>query len=82
MILADQIREYVRKEIIVPSRQKGLTIVHIKAGDVHSAIGLQNRMPAVCAALDAEKFLDYAQVILVRRSGPHQGSSAEWVFQI
>ena len=82
MILVDQIREHVRKEITTPDRQKDLTTVHVRAGNFHSAMELQNRMPAVCAALYAEKFLDYAQVILVRRSGPHQGSSAEWVFQI
>jgi hypothetical protein len=82
MILADRIRRYVRDEIILPSRQKGLSSVLVRAGDVHESLDLQNRMPAVCAALDAEKFQDYAQVRLVERRGPRQGSTAEWVFAL
>ena len=80
MLLADQIRAYVNKEIIVPARQRGITIVHVKAGNVHAALGLKNRMPAVCGALDAAKFQDFAQVTVINRLGPLQGANAEWVF--
>ena len=82
MILADRIRQHVRDEIIQPARLSGLSTVHVCARDVHQALGLHNRLPAVCAALDADKFLDYAQVNLVERSGPMQGSTAEWIFTI
>ena len=82
MILADIIRNYVRNELIAPARLRGQTIIRVKSGDIHSALGLKNRMPAVCGALDAEKFLDYAGVTFVSRKGPHQGSDVEWVFEI
>ncbi len=80
MTLTDQIREYVHDEIIAPARRQGLASVQVRAGDVHAALGLENRMPAVCGALDAEKFLEYAGVRLEERRGPAQGSSVEWKF--
>ena len=82
MILADQIRNYVRNALIEPARQRGQITARVKAGEVHAALGLKNRMPAVCSALDADKFLQDAGVILVSREGPKQGSSAEWVFEV
>jgi hypothetical protein len=74
--LADLIRDYVMYAIIVPARNAGQSQVTVRAGDVHEAMHLENRMPAVCGALDAEKFLDLAQVYLIARSGPRQGANA------
>jgi 5-methylcytosine-specific restriction protein B len=82
MILADRIRNYVVKAYIEPARQRDDAVVRIRARDVHLALDLDNRLPAVCGALDAQKFLDFAGVRLVRRTGPHQGAEAEWVFEI
>lgn len=82
MIHADDIRGYVREQIIEPARQQKQGIIHVRAGDVHTAMGLVNRMPLICAAIDAQKFLDFARVTLIRRSGPHQGVSVEWVFAL
>jgi hypothetical protein len=45
-------------------------MVTVNVGDFHAALGLKNRFPAVCSALDADKFLTQARVTLVRRSGP------------
>jgi 5-methylcytosine-specific restriction protein B len=82
MILADQIRQYVLKNYIEPARQRGDSTVHVKASAVHSALGLQSRFPAICSALDSDKFLEYARVTLVNRSGPKQSSSVEWIFAV
>ena len=82
MILADRIRKHVLDTRITPARKRGQTSVRIVAGEIHSEMGLENRMPAVCGALDADKFLSYAKVILVKRSGPRQGATAEWVFEL
>jgi len=79
---ADQIRFYVLNEIIVPARKNGLKTVKVRAWDVHQALGLESRMPAVCSALDADKFLVFAHVKLVRRHGPLQSSSVEWVWEV
>lgn len=80
MKLADQIRQYVRVQLIEPARVAGRRQVKVRAGDVHAALDLENRMPAVCGALDAGRFSDEARVTLVRRSGPKQGANAEWIF--
>ena len=52
----------------------------IVAGDVHKDMRLKSRMPAVCAALDAQKFQDEYGVVLSSRAGPKQGSTATWRF--
>jgi hypothetical protein len=81
-ILADQIRTYVIRAVIEPARAQGMSLVRVCAGDVHAGMDLENRFPAVCGALDAEKFLPLARVRLVERVGPKQGSRAEWVFAL
>lgn len=80
--LADQIRRYVNEAYIAPARKLGRTETVVVAGDVHKNMRLENRMPAICAALDAQKFQDQFKVVLSRRTGPKQGSTATWCFSI
>lgn len=80
--LADKIREHANSILIEPARNAGMTHVTVNAGDVHRDLKLENRMPAVCAAIDATKFQDLYGVILSNRSGPKQGSTATWIFSI
>lgn len=80
--LADKIREHVNNAFIEPARNAGMTHVTVNAGDAHRDLQLENRMPAVCGAIDAAKFQDLYGVILSKRSGPKQGSTATWVFSI
>lgn len=80
MTHADEVRQYVLDEIIEPARRAGKRTARVKAGEIHKALGFSNRMPLVCGALDADKFLDFANVHLVNRSGPPQSSSVVWVF--
>ena len=83
MSLADEIREYVLVAHIKPARRWGKTTVNLTAGYVHQGMGIQgNRHPAVCGALDSQKFLDYAGVKLVKRAGPKQSSTAFWTFEV
>jgi len=81
--LADDIREYVLVALIKPARRRGEKTVTFIALDVHRDMGLQeNRMPAICEALDAQKFLDFAGVTLQKREGPQQSTTARWVFRL
>ena len=82
MSQADRIREYANKAFIEPARNAGIADVAIEAGDVHKDLKLQNRMPAVCSALDAEKFQADYGVMLIHRSGPRQGSTVKWIFSL
>ena len=80
--LADRIRLHVITRHIAPARNAGETVVKVTSGDVHREMGLQDRMPAVCEALDAQVFLDMAGVAVEERSGPPQGAEAAFEFRI
>lgn len=80
--LADRIRRHVNETVIAPARNAGKTAVIVVAGDVHKDLRLKDRMPAICGALDAQKFQDEYRVVLCKRSGPKQSSTATWSFLI
>ncbi len=80
--LADRIRLHVITNHIAPAREAGETRVRVTSGDVHREMGLQDRMPAVCAALDTQKFLDLAGLTMEERAGPPQGATTTFVFGV
>ncbi len=80
--LADRIRKHVVEEYVRPARGTGNRSIRVRAGDVHRALGLNNQVPAVCGALDARKFQDLIGARSVARSGPHQGTTAEWQIEL
>ena len=82
MSLADQIRTHVIKAYVKPGRKAGNSTIKITAKEVHTDLGLKSRYPAVCSALDGDKFKDQADVMLRSRSGPQQSSTAAWIFEI
>lgn len=80
--MADQIREYAFDNYIKPARDAGQSEVTIRAGDVHDAMNLNSRMPAVCGALGTNKFEQEYGVKRLGRSGPGQGATAMFVFAV
>ena len=75
MKLADEIREYALVALIKPARRQGNKTVSFTALNIHKGMGFKaNRYPAVCTAIDADKFLTYASVSLSSRQGPLQSS--------
>lgn len=54
--LADRIREFTLRTFIQPAIRANKLEITIRAGDVHSAMQLRDRMPAVCSALESRKF--------------------------
>lgn len=79
---ADEIRKYAKVKFVTPARQKGEKTVAFSAYDIHKGLGYNSRMPAVCSAIDAKKFAEFARVKLVKRSGPRQGAATRWTFEI
>jgi hypothetical protein len=59
---ADEIRQFVLRNYILPARKRGAKTVIVKAGEVHNQMGLVNRLPNVCQALGTEKFQKLANV--------------------
>jgi len=80
--LAEETRQFAGDKYIEPLRKKGGGFVQIHAGDVHKAMNLNNRMPAVCGALDTKMFREFFNVDLVSREGPHQGANALFKFKV
>jgi hypothetical protein len=79
---ADRIRQFVLDRYVNPARAKGQSTITVRAGDVHDAMRLSNRMPAVCSALDSKKFEELAGVQTVRRTGPPQGANVYFQFSL
>ena len=80
--LAARIRKYVIDRHVAPARDAGAASVRVRAGDVHGELGLEDRMPAVCSALDTQVFLDLAGVEMEGRSGPPQGATTTFAFRL
>jgi hypothetical protein len=81
-ILAELIRHFAFDNYVEPTRGAPNAQIRIRSGDVHKDMKLSARMPAVCAALDARVFQSDFGLELVRRTGPRQGSTVEWVFRV
>jgi len=82
MATANEVREFVLKEFIEPARNQGKRTISFTSSDVHKGMVLKQRYPLVCSAIDADKFLDFAKVTLVKREGPKQSSTAKWIFSL
>jgi hypothetical protein len=81
-MLADEIREFVYEFYIVPARKQGAARVTVRAGDIHKRMGLSGRMPAVCGAIETQKFQEKYDVRLVERKGPKQGANVYFIFEV
>jgi len=72
---SDSIRKHVRERLLKPAIQRGEKIISVNAGAVHRALGLNNRVPMVCAALRSKKFLEENGLRIISRTGPPSGQS-------
>jgi 5-methylcytosine-specific restriction protein B len=77
---SEQVRAHVIAKYIGPARNQRNPTVRIVAGDVHRALGLNNRYPLVCNALSARKFLAESHLMLEQREGPPSGLGARVAF--
>jgi hypothetical protein len=80
--LANEIRDFTVRQYITPAREEGKKLVQIRVGDVHSAMKLRSRCPAVAGAIGSIKFEAMAKVILRSREGPHMGANLVFTFEI
>ena len=64
-ILGDNIRQFIYEHYIEPERKKEKTRIELLSGEVHSSLGLVNRMPAVCSALRSKELETLCNIQLV-----------------
>lgn len=79
---ADGVRQFVSKHYIEPARKVGQQQITIRAGNVHSHMGLTDRMPLVCSSIQADKFAADCRVNLVGCKGPNPGANLWLTFEV
>ena len=78
---AQRIRLYLGDQVDL-ARAKGDRTVVFRAGDVHTALGLENRMPNVCQVLKGRPFHEMCRVEIVRRiCSPPSGQGANLLLE-
>lgn len=79
---ADRVRSYCTVNYIQPARQNKAYVAAIRTGDVHSALGFNNRLPLVCSALGASLFEEQNGIKRIAVDGPLNGANTLFVFRI
>jgi hypothetical protein len=82
MNLADRARNFAAVNYVYPARRAKLKTVSFTSGEIHQGLGLQNRYPAVCDAIDTDLFRQENRLELIDRSPTKHGASIVWVFQL
>lgn len=77
---SELVRQHALREYMTAARRRGDRTFSINVGAVHRALGLNNRVPLVCAALSSRKFLTKNNLRLVSRTGPPSGQSTTVTF--
>ena len=78
---AERIRQYLCRQVDLARRSGDETIV-FRSGDVHDALGLENRLPNVCQVLKGAKFRREAGVEMWRHlNSPPSGQGANLVLE-
>ena len=72
---SDAIRRHAYEKYVLNARRRKEKIISINVGDVHREMGLNNRVPLVCAALGSKKFLKEHGLRIVSKTGPPSGQS-------
>ena len=80
MKYSDLIRKHVEQHAVEPALRAGQKEFSIVSGDVHRALGFQNRVPLVCQALRSKQLLRNNNLILKSESGPPSGLSTTMIF--
>ncbi len=80
--LHSRVREFVRTRYLEPARNRGASELSLRAGDVHAAMGLEARMPAICDVLGSMIFLEENRLALVGRRGPKHGANVFFTYRL
>lgn len=80
--IANKIREYVIENHIKPARLKKEKTINIRAGDIHSGMGLRQNHANVCQALRGVAFQHQADVKLMSETGPSAGGNTYFRYRL
>jgi hypothetical protein len=77
---SDAVRRHAYEKYIASARRRKEKTVSINVGEVHRGLGLNNRVPLVCAALGSKKFLTEHGLRILSKTGPPSGQSTTVTF--
>ncbi|MGA9041027.1 MAG: hypothetical protein WB421_10865 [Terriglobales bacterium] len=77
---SDLVRKHVSQVYLSAARRSGSRTFSVNVGTVHKALGFNNRVPLVCAALSSRKFLTENHLRLISKTGPPSGQSTTVTF--
>jgi hypothetical protein len=77
---SDLVRQHALEKYVAAARHRGERTFSVNVGAVHRALGLNNRVPLVCAALSSKKFLTKNSLRLISKTGPPSGQSTTVTF--
>jgi len=72
---SDLVRQHAAEVYLRAARRRGDRTFSLNVGAIHKALGLNNRVPLVCAALTSKKFLVKNGLQLIAKTGPPSGQS-------
>jgi hypothetical protein len=73
--VSELIRQHAANHYLSVARRRRDRTFSVNVGVVHKALGLDNRVPQVCNALQSNKFLHENHIRLVSKTGPPSGQS-------
>jgi hypothetical protein len=79
---SELVRSHCRKRYIDPARIKGVGLVEIRAGDVHSDMRFTGRLPLVCSSLWALRFEHENNIKRLAVLGPLNGANTTFIFSL
>jgi hypothetical protein len=80
MPLTEIIREHVRAGHVEPARAQGKRGFTVSANEIAEQLGIRDRFPAICNAMDARVWRRAQNLELLDRRAPAQSSTVVWVF--
>lgn len=78
--ISDLIREHVCEIYLKNALRNEERTFAVNVGAVHKALGLNNRVPQVCSALESRKLLQENGLRIVSKTGPPSGQSTTVTF--
>jgi hypothetical protein len=78
--VSDSIRGHIGETYLKAAQRRGDRTFTVNVGAVHRALGLTNRVPQVCSALESKKLLEENRLKIISKTGPPSGQSTTVTF--
>jgi len=70
---SQRVQDLLISKYFEPARRRRVSTVQVVAGDLARELGLSQRVPQVCSAMQGQRFLREQGLEIVKREGPPSG---------